>query len=195
MTYIVSEKNGCRLIVGDIPITAFARLASGMPKGAVVDAHVARMLDVNIAIGMPEDLAALACDPEVVAKARAVAGEKDIVVSPAAREWLAVGQHGVSSETIFSHMTGLPFSRYSHPHDPDDLRRCRLLLEWVPEFQSRLGEMSAVSPIWAALVAHWGELCDLMDKEAPQWRECKGEAPETLRRMRALIESAEAVAA
>lgn len=80
--------------------------------------------------------------------------------------WLAHGERGASSEAIFSYLTGIPLStRYCYPHDSGDLRRCRRLLKAVPQFEARIGEMRNVSPQWAALVDHWGELCDLADED------------------------------
>ena len=71
--------------------------------------------------------------------------------------WLAGGERGISSETIVSHIWKLPKSRwgYSHPHDPDDLKRCLLLLDASPETRARFDEMRDVSPEWAALVDRW----------------------------------------
>jgi len=95
-------------------------------------------------------------------------------ISQAAIQWLANGERGVSSNTIFTHMTGIEATNgWGHdvPHDPADLRRCRLLLERCPEFMPQFREhMGKASPKWAALVARWDELCAVMDEETPQWR-------------------------
>jgi hypothetical protein len=113
-------------------------------------------------------------------------------LSPEAVDWLANGKRGISSNTIFTHLTGIDamggWGGRSHPHDPADLWRCRLLLEQVPEFGERLCEMKTASPVWARLVAKWGELCALMDREAPNWRNGEGFAPDTYHAMRLLIE-------
>lgn len=110
--------------------------------------------------------------------------------------WLASGKRGVSSNTMVTHLTGITAERLplSHPLDPDDLHRCRLLLEQVPELQPQLPRMATLSPQWAALVAHWQELCELMDREAPEWRAGRGKAPVTYARMRALLYGARAEA-
>lgn len=108
----------------------------------------------------------------------------------AAAEWLTSGRRGVSSETLFSRMTGLPVSHRCHPWDPADLDRCRLLLEAVPEWRARIHEMAEESPEWAALVGEWDALCSLMDAEAPRWRHGHGSTPLTYRRMKELIEGA-----
>lgn len=115
---------------------------------------------------------------------------KTFFLSDAAIQWLALGERGVSSEAIFAKLTGIPVRDYrwlnTHPHDPDDLYRCRKLLEAVPEFRARLSEMATVSPVWAALVEHWDELCTLMDLEAPDWRMRGTWAPNTYQRMKIL---------
>ena len=88
------------------------------------------------------------------------------IVPAAAIEWLRAGERGMSSEAIFARLTGIPIeSEKNHPHDADDLRRCRALLDAVPEFAARLGEMSDVSERWAKLVKVWPRLCAIMDEE------------------------------
>lgn len=78
--------------------------------------------------------------------------------------WLAHGERGISSEAIFSYLTGIPLQcRLRPPYDAGDLRRCRRLLAAVPEFAARLGEMRNVSPEWSRLVDRWDELCVLAD--------------------------------
>lgn len=117
-------------------------------------------------------------------------GPITVTLSVAAQLWLRHGERGVSSDTIFGRLTGLYLVGHwgeTHPLDPDDFRRCRLLVEGVPEFRERLGEMAAASPTWAALVGAWDELCALMDEEAPTWRTARGaRCPRTYERMRQL---------
>jgi hypothetical protein len=94
-------------------------------------------------------------------------------ISPALRQWLLSGERGVSSEAIVSHLTGIPIGRrhsMSPPSDPSDLRRCRLMLEAVPELAPRIGEMATVSKQWAAIAAVWDDVCRTMDEECPDWR-------------------------
>lgn len=109
-------------------------------------------------------------------------------IPDAAVEWLKTGERGVSTEAIFAHMTGFPLSDWpvhaTGPSDPPDLRRCRLLLEAVPEFAARFAEMAALNERWAWLVPNWDRLCALMDTEAPQWRDGIGTCPLTFKEMR-----------
>jgi len=77
--------------------------------------------------------------------------------------WLKHGQRGLSSEAIFSKMTGMALSRLwqnQHPCDPLDFKRCMDLLDAVPEFSSRMQEMKVVSMQWAVVVNHWDELAN-----------------------------------
>ncbi len=105
-------------------------------------------------------------------------------ISVMAQAWLEHGERGISSETIFSHLTGLKIrGDYSHPADPSDLLRCRKLLLAVPEFQHQFHRMSELSPTWHALVEHWETLCKMLDVECPTW---SGTAANTYKRMKEL---------
>lgn len=107
--------------------------------------------------------------------------------------WLAGGERGTSSNTIVEHLTGLPAlgrgwdrSGPCHPHDPDDLRRCLLLLEAVPAFKSRFYEMQDASKEWNAITVHLKELTRLLTEEVPKWKgyRAMGAAPKTYARMK-----------
>jgi len=77
----------------------------------------------------------------------------------------------------------------NHPHDPSDLNRCLLLLDLVPEWRPRLGEMADVSPAWAALVGEWDNLEGMfLDEVGLNFK--KGQsAKQTHERMRTLLEA------
>lgn len=101
------------------------------------------------------------------------------------KNWLQSGEHGTSSETIFTHLTGhmLVNRRFGDiPCDPADLRRCRLLLEMCPELVPLFPKMAELSPQWKAMVDAWGDLCATMDQECPTWR-THGDASKTYRKM------------
>jgi hypothetical protein len=185
--YTITERSGCRLVTGNVPLSALAMLLHGMPAGAVMDTHAARLLGVTIAIGPPGALESLISDPAVIGAARQKAQAAGPTLSDAAREWLATGQQGTSSMTIFQRLTGYRLTSQEHPPaDPHDLGRCRRLLDQVPEFRTRLEELAPLSPVWARLVSEWDSLCALMDQEAPGWRAGRGHAPATYARMKAL---------
>jgi hypothetical protein len=105
----------------------------------------------------------------------------------AAVEWLRKRERGSSSNAIFEKLTGLPCGSQllSHPYDPDDLRRCRLLLAAVPQFRHDLEKMAEVGPEWAELVAIWDLLCITMEVEIAAFGD---RCPETYRLMREAIE-------
>lgn len=93
-----------------------------------------------------------------------------------AAEWIIRGETGASSETIWAVMMGavtdenLSAACFSPPRDPSDFRRCRLLLELIPEWRPRLGEVADLFPEWSGLVKAWDELDALYDEEATQDR-------------------------
>jgi len=73
--------------------------------------------------------------------------------------WAIGRDTGASSTAIMAVMTGnKPESRYDYPVDGSDLGRCLRLLDLIPEWKPRMGEMRAICPQWAALVDHWDEL-------------------------------------
>lgn len=191
-TYRVERRAGCLLVYGAIPISDMASLLKNAGRGAVMDADLARLAGATLACGLARDVDALKASlyPTVAADAKA----RYSYLDPVAAEWLATGEHGMSSATIFYRLTGVrpnilrdDDDPVSHPFDPDDLRRCRLLLEQAPSLQARLGEMRVASPIWAALVDAWDDLCATMDAECPQWRGGRGIARETYSKMAALL--------
>lgn len=81
--------------------------------------------------------------------------------------WLANGEHGLSSKTIYSVITGQNIMGtrygYAHPCDPDDFRRCYLLLKAVPEWRIKLDRMRSISPVWNSLVDNWDKLTEMLE--------------------------------
>jgi hypothetical protein len=109
--------------------------------------------------------------------------------NPELMQWLLYGERGSSSEAMVAHITGTG-KKVNHPYDPSDLRRCRLLVEQVPSIRISLSKMASCSAVWSRIIEHWNELCELMDQEAPNWRQCKGSSPKTYELMRKLIADA-----
>ncbi len=191
VSYRVERRDGCVLVFGALPVSDLSALTKTVGRGAVLDTNLARLAGASLAFGSRPNVEALKASlaPSVAAGVKARYADLD----PAAAEWLATGEHGTSSATLFYRLTGVrpnilhdDDDAVSHPRDPDDLRRCRLLLEQVPSLQAHLGEMRVVSPIWATLVDAWGDLCATMDMECPQWRGGRGAARETYSKMAAL---------
>lgn len=83
--------------------------------------------------------------------------------------WLKDGEHGISSEAMFAVLgngttKAQVLNRLNHPCDPDDFRRCYLLLKAVPEFKSDLHKLKNISPVWSALVDNWEELTRMLEE-------------------------------
>lgn len=72
--------------------------------------------------------------------------------------WKDRGEHGVSSETIYSAFCGGSPRSVDVPHDPDDFRRCKLLLDIIPEWRADLGKIKTVYPWFAPLIDNWDEI-------------------------------------
>lgn len=83
-----------------------------------------------------------------------------------ATEWLLSGDTGESSKAICSHMLfGKQHESAAHPNDPADIGRCFRLLAKIPEWESRIGEMSAYGAAWISLSERWQEIKDCMEEE------------------------------
>lgn len=176
----MNDENIGTVVLGFGPqsIDWFSKACKVCGKDAVVDPDVARMAGANLAAGAPEALAILRKQLEAGAMQQTKASNPSL--SEAATRWLATGERGVSSETMFSVLTGVDLmdgDRGSHPWDTDDFRRCRLLLEQVPELEPELHKMASVSEAWAGLVRSWTKICLAMDWEAPEWRKRNGSSP------------------
>lgn len=191
----IESLDGCIYVHGGITPTVLAGLVKMAPKGAVIDADLARMAGADMVIAAPDVArrvrAQLAADIERKLEAAPVPGR-----DPALMRWLATGARGSSSNALVAFLADMPnevdaFDRKAHPLDPDDLNRCRKLLEQVPSLQTPFRERAGkISAVWGLLVPAWDELCSMMDAEAPEWREGRGSAPKTFKRMDELIVAA-----
>lgn len=72
-------------------------------------------------------------------------------------QWFATGRVGASSKAMAMSVLELPVDG-SYPHDPDDLNRCLLLLEAVPEIRQHMNKVAAMNATWSKLVARWDEI-------------------------------------
>jgi len=104
----------------------------------------------------------------------------DKTVAERAQAWILNGRVGMSAKAIYCHMTGnADKDRWNHPHDPDDLNRCLLLLDLIPEWKERMPEMKSRSPAWAGLAANWAEISQtFVDEAGMDWCKAKS-APKT----------------
>jgi len=112
----------------------------------------------------------------------------DKTIAERGEAWLLDGNVGMSSKAIYCHMTGRePEDGYWYPYDPDDLNRCLLLLDLIPEWRSRMPEMAVHCHQWAGLVADWPALAGCFIREVGlNW--CNGKrAPETYALMKKVM--------
>lgn len=88
--------------------------------------------------------------------------------------WLANGERGVSSETMFYHLSlseSFELEYADTPSDPSDFNRCHQLLQAVPHFKARLNQMKDVSDVWANLVENWDKLTQMLEQnKTEQWK-------------------------
>lgn len=173
VTYTITHRGNCVFITGAVPVTALDALINLVPKNSVMSPDTARMFQATFAFGPEAELQQLrdAQAPEAERYYKQARPE----ISEAAARWLASGERGMSSEAMFTHLTGVKcgddWGFDSIPYDPSDFRRCQLLLEQVPELHPIFPRMAEVSPKWAALVQAWPNIVKAMDAEVPEWRE------------------------
>lgn len=163
---------------GAQPISFIGNSVKLIGDHAILDQDVARMAGANFAFGdagVIDKLRALLIDGAIAEQQKETPG-----LSIEAINWLATGRRGISSNTMFTVLTGvdaLNGSSGSHPLDPDDLHRCIDLLKSVPELRQDLHKMAEHSLQWAGLIANWEEIerCFLDEVRAGGTGGCNGE--------------------
>jgi hypothetical protein len=103
--------------------------------------------------------------------------------------WRKGDDTGLSSVTVWAHMTGAKDFPVDYPLDPADLGRILRLLELIPEWKPRVSELASLSPEWKALLDRWDELASLMDSEVGFFGEKGNRARRTYRLMRHVLDS------
>ena len=105
-------------------------------------------------------------------------------------DWTYTAKTGLSSEAIaYTAVKGTPHNLFNHPHDPDDLRRCLLLIERIPATAKALPTLAEASPFWDAIAGAWDTLSASLREEwsadlsNPEWQH----AAKTYEAMRALL--------
>jgi hypothetical protein len=86
-------------------------------------------------------------------------------VSRKAEFWYAHGERGLSSKTMYNVLRNGKSATTHHPSDPDDFRRCYLLLRMVPEWKDCLFLMKDVSDVWSNLVDNWDKLSVMLEEQ------------------------------
>ena len=84
--------------------------------------------------------------------------------------WIERGEVGTSSQTIWCVLAGgyPPGWGCDVPRDPDDFRRCHLLLTLIPEWSPRIGEVAERFPWFKPFSDRWGEFTKLFIEELPR---------------------------
>ncbi len=94
--------------------------------------------------------------------------EPDMTLSQSERMswWLKNGERGTSSETIFQYLSGRVIRNDNgcHPHDPDDFKRCYMLLKAIPEWKKDLYKLKELSNEWSNLVDNWDKLTEMFEE-------------------------------
>lgn len=113
--------------------------------------------------------------------------EKDRVL-----DWFGRGEVGASSKAMALAAVGVPDAERDHPYDPDDFRRCLLLLDHVPEIRDEFDAIAAMSPTWSALVERWDELEKLFYEEAGSLYPLPGKtAPKLYEQIKEILKEAQ----
>jgi len=80
-------------------------------------------------------------------------------------DWLSGHDTGRSSKAMCRFfLTGRVMAN-DYPYDVGDFGRCVRLLQCVPEWRSRIGELAALGPVWGAIAANWEWLETLYEEE------------------------------
>jgi hypothetical protein len=94
--------------------------------------------------------------------------------------WAVNGEHGISSKTMFNRLIyglnvrPLTNSYQGTPSDPDDFKRCYKLIQAVPQWKNRLGELKSLSPVWSKLVDNWDKLTEMYEQNVREdWKNYK----------------------
>lgn len=189
--YTVTVRDGVTYIEGSPPMSHAAALMSTAEGEQFMSTRIAQLTHTTLAWGTREALDA--------AEASLVAERKRIHANePPIKQWLAYGERGQSSDAMAHALWAdrprgwiVSHEPTAYPSDPDDLRRCLLLLDMVPELVPRMPLMAEVSPEWAALVGQWAAITAQFHFEAgPDWRTEPKDAPRTFKIMSTVIEGA-----
>lgn len=153
--YTVETIAGCKVVRGQVPLGDMAGLLGAAPEDAVMDLQLAGQMGATLVFGVREALDRLRALGIVgEGRQREVDEARAAGLSEGSVAWVLRGERGVSSESIFSYLTGVelrPREAYACPRDAADLSRCRLLIESSSECADRLGRLAELGPEWAEL--------------------------------------------
>ncbi len=81
--------------------------------------------------------------------------------------WKQHGERGISSESIFSKLSGQNILKHygSEPCDPGDFRRCYMLIKAIPEWRDELHKMREESTAWSNIIDNWDKLSEMLEEQ------------------------------
>ena len=98
-------------------------------------------------------------------------------VEDRALAWMLMGEKGISSKTIWAVCADVETSNPlfvqlsksgwnifgDTPNDPNEFRKCYLLLRLIPEWRERFPRVSVPFPAWRPFVENWDELTEIFE--------------------------------
>lgn len=88
--------------------------------------------------------------------------------------WIANGEVGMSSKTMWNCFMGSKKYPINYPSDPDDFKRCYKLLQAIPEWKDELHKLKPLSPKWSNLVDNWDTLTEMYERNVREdWKNYK----------------------
>jgi hypothetical protein len=164
----------------------------------VTCAKCKRVGDVEIVTNAPLDVVAASmkaarcphCGSDKIGLGGGYSDSPPLSAPVAARAawWRERGEVGISSETIYSAFSGSLPRMTNYPLDPDDFRRCNLLLGLIPEWRADLGKVADRYPWFKPFTDAWDQMDALYAEEAP-----KGTCPKLYALMKRLEVKAELI--
>jgi len=86
--------------------------------------------------------------------------------------WIATGEVGTSSKTMWAALTGAVTggnkgNNFDVPHDPADFRRCLNFIDYCSVTTDDLQKVKEVFHWWAPQIDNWPRLVELWEEESP----------------------------
>lgn len=190
--YRIESSHGCKVVYGLAPMAEIAGLLNVWSANNewIIGDQIAKRLGATLVAGPRQAIKAWEAElginqpPAPELASRPLKEQID--------DWFKYGERGTSSEAIAYRMLGHSPEEViqlagrgfpTHPNDPDDFRRCHLLIQRVPGIHAKLDLMRDISPVWSALVDHWDELTNMLEDALAS--EAKT-APEMYEKMKSL---------
>lgn len=163
----------------EIGATTEARSRYGISKqrmsckcGEVFDAEVVMPAPINVYLASAEAIHCPACGLGwkhlFLGGAHKDAPPLTASIDERATWWINRGETGNSSLAIWSALRGIGTFEVEGddwPNDPDDFKRCKQLLDLIPEWRSELGKVALVFPWFGPFSDRWTEFEKLWEEE------------------------------